>query len=157
MAGFGIGRATADDLEALLPLVASYHAVEGIATTAAGRAAALSPLLGGLGPGEVWAARSGDRRAGYLAVCFGYSIEFGGKDAFVDELFVAPGSRGRGIATSLLREAVGALGAAGVRALHLEVERQNAPALRLYTRAGFSSRDRYHLMSRRLGPAAGTA
>jgi len=33
--------------------------------------------------------------AGYAATCSGFSIEFGGRDAFIDELHIAPGHRAR--------------------------------------------------------------
>lgn len=155
VAGFDMATATAGDLDGLLSLVAAYHAFEGIGSTASGRAAAVAPLLACPDLGAVWSARSKGRMVGYLAVCLGYSIEFGGRDAFVDELFVTPGSRGLGIATALLREAAGAMRAAGVRALHLEVGRRNEAARRLYARAGFASRDRYHLMTLGLVPITG--
>jgi hypothetical protein len=56
----------------------------------------VAPLLAKPEFGFILVARSGGRIVGYLAVCLGYSIELGGKDGFVDELFVAPGSRGQG-------------------------------------------------------------
>ncbi len=80
---------------------------------------------------------------------FGWSVEFGGMDAFVDELFVRPAVRGRGIATEVLSTLPVALGQAGVRAIHLEVDQNNAAAQKLYTRSG-SARPRYMLMTRKL-------
>ncbi|MEO0390748.1 MAG: GNAT family N-acetyltransferase, partial [Pseudomonadota bacterium] len=87
---------------------------------------------------------------GYIAVTFGWSIEFGGMDGFVDELFIRPGVRGRGIATEVLMALPRALAGAGLKALHLEVAEQNASAQRLYTKAGFRLRSGYHLMTRTL-------
>ncbi|MFG6525939.1 GNAT family N-acetyltransferase, partial [Sulfitobacter sp. M23508] len=40
------------------------------------------------------------------------------------------------------------LAAGGLRAVHLEVDRNNAAAMKLYTRAGFRPREDYMLMSR---------
>ena len=69
---------------------------------------------------------------GYLVVAFGYSLEFRGRDAFVDELYVAPTHRGRGLGREALRVAEPCCLEAGVRALHLEVRPGNARARGLY-------------------------
>src|SRR5690242_18954886 len=34
---------------------------------------------------------------GYMILTFGYSLEFGGRDALIDELYVIPAARGSGI------------------------------------------------------------
>jgi len=78
--------------------------------------------------------------AGDLALCFGYSIEFGGRAAFVDEFFILPEARGRGLGGRLLEEVKAAAAAEGILALHLDVARQNEAAQRIYTRHGFQSR-----------------
>ena len=87
--------------------------------------------------------------AGYLAICFGWSLEFHGRDAFLDELYVRERFRGRGIGTRALEVAAEVCRTSGVRALHLEVERSNTRAQSVYRRTGFADRD-YYLMTRRL-------
>ena len=83
-------------------------------------------------------------------VTFTWSLEFGGLDAVIDELFVRPGVRGRGIGTEVLLSLSRALGGAGVQALHLEVDRDNEAGRRLYEKTGFRAQDRYVLMTRPL-------
>ncbi len=138
-----------DDLDRLEPMVAAYHALEGIPSTEADRRAALLPLLDGTLPFGV-AYLIGPRRSpvGYIVVSFGYSVELGGIDGFVDEFFIRERVRGRGIGTEVLGKLLPALSDTGVRALHLEVARDNDAAQRLYGRAGFTMRDRYALMTR---------
>jgi diamine N-acetyltransferase len=80
---------------------------------------------------------------GYLVAVWGYSLEWHGRDAFVDELFVEPGRRGRGIGSRALELAQEECRRAGIRALHLEVERPNTRAQELYRRMGFRDHDRY--------------
>jgi ribosomal protein S18 acetylase RimI-like enzyme len=61
-------------------------------------------------------------------------------DASVINLFqmwVAPESRGRGIAGALLREAIGWARSRSARVVQLGVTRADTPAVRLYARAGF--------------------
>ncbi|MEO0381821.1 MAG: GNAT family N-acetyltransferase, partial [Pseudomonadota bacterium] len=67
---------------------------------------------------------------------------------FVDELFIRPGVRGRGVASEVLLTLPRALADVGLKALHLEVNAQDTAARRLYKRAGFTLRDGYHLMTR---------
>jgi ribosomal protein S18 acetylase RimI-like enzyme len=89
--------------------------------------------------------------AAYAVLAFGYSFEFGGRDAFVDELYVAGHARGRGLGTEALRYAEEVAIAAGVRALHLEVEHGNESAKRLYARIGYEEHSRV-LMTKTLAP-----
>ena len=143
-------RAGPEDLDRLLPLVAAYHAFEGIETTDAFRRAALAPLLAGTDLGAVWLIGPRAAPLGYIATGLGWSIELGGPDAFVDELFVVPEARGRGLGAAALEHLAAALAARGVVALHLEVARENGGAQRFYARKGFESRERYFLMTRKL-------
>ena len=139
-----------EHIEALLPLVAAFHGEQAIEQTEESRRTAITPLLEGSPLGAVYLI--GPQRApiGYIIVTFGWSVEFGGMDAFIDELFIRPAVRGRGIATEVLSALPLALGQAGVRAIHLEVDQDNAVAQRLYARSGFRPRPRYMLMTRNL-------
>jgi ribosomal protein S18 acetylase RimI-like enzyme len=81
-------------------------------------------------------------------VTFGYDLEFAGRDAFVTELFVQPAARRVGWGDRLLRAAAGEARRAEVRALHLQVYADNAPALALYRRQGFEPSPRLFLSKR---------
>jgi ribosomal protein S18 acetylase RimI-like enzyme len=82
-------------------------------------------------------------------LCFGWSLEWGGRDAFVDELYLEPDARGRGLGRAALRALVEEARAAGVVALHLEVDDTNTAGQALYRSEGFSGRAR-QLLTRRL-------
>ncbi len=142
--------ATEDDAPKLLPLVAAFHAEMEFATTQEQQTAAVAPLLSGSPHGAIW--MIGPRKApvGYIAITFGWSLEFGGMDAFVDELYIRPAVRKRGMGSEALSGLAKALGDGGVRALHLEVDRDDENTQRFYTRARFSRRDKYVLMSKEL-------
>lgn len=143
-------RATEADLPQLVRQVRALHQLERLERTAAQREAALRPLLCDNDRGRVYLVRVGADTVGYVALGFGYSIEFGGRDGFIDELYLAPGQRGQGIGRRVLQllrtEAV----TLGLHALHLEVGRDNERAQRLYRAGGFELRARYCLMSARL-------
>ncbi|WP_438021851.1 GNAT family N-acetyltransferase [Sorangium sp. So ce233] len=103
--------------------------------------------------GDVWVLVAGGEVAGYCAVGFGFSLEFHGRDAFVDELYVRPEARGRGHAARLLDRAEQGCRDAGVRALHLEVEPDKAETYAWYRRRGFADHER-RLMTKWLAPAS---
>ena len=139
-----------DDLDRVAALVAAFHAEAGITQADADRRAALQPLLEGSPHGCVYLIGPARAPMGYVIITFGWSVEFGGLDGFVDELYLRPAVRRRGIATEALLALGQRLGAAGMKGLHLEVDRDNESAQALYRRSGFAPRPRYMLMSRRL-------
>jgi ribosomal protein S18 acetylase RimI-like enzyme len=140
--------ATPDHFAQVDALVAAFHAEQDIAVPEQARHAGLEPLLAGSPHGAIYLIGPARAPIGYVVVSFGWSIEFGGLDGFVDEVYVRPKVRGRGIASEVLQTLPKALAGAGLKALHLEVDRTNEPAQRLYKRAGFELRPRYALMSR---------
>ena len=142
--------ATLADSNTLMPFVRAYHEFEGITATDAERFEAVKPLLEEGTLGRIWLIETSDGVVGYIALCFGYSIEFGGRDAFVDEFFIGEDARGQGLGRMALEAVKEEAQAAGVKTLHLEVAHANAVARKFYAGAGFVPRERFHLMSCRL-------
>lgn len=100
--------------------------------------------------GRIYIAREELSVIAYLVICFDFSLEYHGKGAWVDELFVEPVHRGKGIASQLLDLAESASLENGALTLHLEVTHGN-PAIELYRRRGFLDHHRY-LMTKWLKP-----
>jgi ribosomal protein S18 acetylase RimI-like enzyme len=69
-------------------------------------------------------------------------MEYGGRNAFVDDLFIRPAFRGRGLGGQLVAHARALCEDLGVRAMHLEVARDNAAAQAVYRGAGFRETER---------------
>ena len=67
----------------------------------------------------------------------------------MDDLYLRPAFRARGLGTRAIEQVETEARALGVRALHLEVERGNAAGRSLYARRGFAGNDRL-LLSKRL-------
>ncbi len=140
-----------DHLDILLPLVSAYHDFAGLALSDEHRQQTVIPLLDPTHKlGAIWLVEEDGVFVGYLALCFGYSIEFGGRDAFVDEFFIVPFMRGKGIGSRVIQCIQTEARRLGVKALHLEVARSNTRAIETYSRRGFTSRDRYHLITCKL-------
>lgn len=86
---------------------------------------------------------------GYYIVCFGFSVEHGGREAFIDELYLDEEVRGFGIGRMIIRDVEERCRAAKVKMLHLEVQRENVPAQKFYHSLGFEDHERY-LLSKQL-------
>ena len=96
--------------------------------------------------GVVYIVREEFTPIGYLVICFDYSLEYRGKGAWIDELFVEPSHRGKGIGTQLLDLAETVSREHHAKFLHLEVNHGNR-AIELYRRRGFTEHERF-LMSK---------
>jgi ribosomal protein S18 acetylase RimI-like enzyme len=134
--------ATADDVPALLSMMRQLYAEDGGRFELAPAERALRGLLAEPSLGAVWIAEDEDGACGYVVMTVGYSLEFHGRDAFVDELFVSRGRRGQGLGARALSLLEGECRARDAHALHLEVTPTNEPALGLYRRQGFELRGR---------------
>ena len=144
MSDAAVRRATSADLDALLALTRAFGIEEGRRYDETHVAGALEPLLRDDTHGQVWLLAGpvgDDGPLGYAVLSWGWGVESGGREGLVDEIFVAEGSRGRGLGGVLLSAVLEAARAAGCRTLFLETERPNEAARRLYRRHGLVDED----------------
>jgi ribosomal protein S18 acetylase RimI-like enzyme len=154
MADLTLRAARSADLATLLAMVGAYHAEEGLAPVDS-LDAVLAPLLSPNSPhGQIFFLDASATTVGYLALTFGYSIELGGRDAYIDELWITPTQRQRGYARAAIDRLLATLQAEGLRAVHLEVAPNNRAANRLYANAGLVPRP-FGLLTRGLGAGRG--
>ncbi len=123
-----------DDVTALLVAQLREHAVE---TPAAAIADAVGAVLRHPERGCILVARDRGTVVGVAALSFVWPIEHGGMSAWLEELYVVPEARGRGIGTALLRAALRIATDAGAVAVDLEVAVGHERAADLYAREGF--------------------
>jgi ribosomal protein S18 acetylase RimI-like enzyme len=95
------------------------------------------------GFGRVWLFTEGNQTVGYTVLTIGFSFEFHGHDAFIDELYVEAPYRRRGYGRQAVEFLERQARQMGVNAIHLEVDDGNDPALELYQRTGYKSHDRF--------------
>ncbi len=142
-----VAVAGTDDGEAILELMEQFYAGERYPFDREKAKAALMPFLAEPALGRAWLFRDGATPVGYFVLTLGWSLEYGGRDAFVDELFVSPSHRGRGLGRRALEVLEEACRELSVQALHLEVEKDNLKAAELYRKRGFEDHHR-RLMSK---------
>lgn len=137
---------TAADLPLLEQLVRAYYVEDGHVFHEDRQPTALAALAAGEPFGRAWLIRLGERSVGYVVLTFSFSVEAGGREACVDELYLVPEVRHRGLGRRVLGLLEAEARALGVRRLFLEVERHNR-VIGLYRRAGYVDHDRF-LMSK---------
>src|SRR5262245_26302454 len=135
--------ATSNEIEMLVAMMRELYAYDGLAFDEAIARRALMGLIDNETSGRVFLIRLANDVAGYAVLTFGYSLEFHGRDAFVDELYLRDEYRGRGIGKHALQFLTDVCADEGVSALHLEVERENRSAQAVYRKFGFEDHDRY--------------
>lgn len=108
---------------------------------------AIDSLLRTPGHGQIYLIFRGGKLAGYFALTFCFSLEFHGRFALLDELYLREPFRHEKIGQGVLGFAEGLCRQAGVDALRLEVGRDNVPAQSLYRKSGFQEDER-NLMTR---------
>jgi ribosomal protein S18 acetylase RimI-like enzyme len=140
------------DADALLDLARAFHIEDGHPLDAMGEAAVVQ-IARGEPFARAWIMRHGAAAVGYVVITLGFSIEYGGRDGFIDDLYVIPGERGRGLGGKLLEFTLAEAARLGIRTLHLEVEPENSLAGGLYQSAGFEATGR-RLMRLRLTPSS---
>jgi GNAT superfamily N-acetyltransferase len=91
-----------------------------------------------------------ERPVGVALGCAFLGIEHGGMSGWIEELYVLPEFRQRGIGSLLIAEFIRVASGLGWRAIDLEIETGHQRAVSLYERHGFTQLDRSRL-SRRLG------
>ena len=74
---------------------------------------------------------------GFAYFSYTWTLEHGGKSAWLEELYVVPSARSRGVGTSLLRTVITHARRAGCAAIDLEIDANHLRAGRLYEQEGF--------------------
>lgn len=131
------------DTETLVTFIREFHEIEHLPFDSSTIRRLLETFLKDDSLGRIWLIQANDEAIGYLILTFGYSLEFLGRDAFIDELYIRESYRGQGAGTKALQFVAEVCPSLGVQALHLEVDQINTKAQDLYRKMGFADHDRY--------------
>ncbi len=145
--------ATVEDIPVLLEMMAEFNAEAAYSFNKTMTAVNLQTFILEPQLGSLLTIRAGRTTIGYLVLAFGFSFEYGGRDAFIDELFVRKEYRKQGIGRLALEFAEQWAKELQVKAIHLEVERNNTAASGLYLKMEFTDNGRI-LLSRRVNNPA---
>src|SRR5690606_14599782 len=130
-----------EELENILTLIYRFYEVSPAEALAEKLKTSVMELIANPKYGKAWLISVDNYIAGYIVLTFGFSIEYNGKDALVDEFFIDESYRGKGIGKKALEFVTEYSKNNGINAIHLEVKEKHNKAKRLYEREGFVKHD----------------
>jgi diamine N-acetyltransferase len=133
------------DTETLIQFIQEFYEYEGLKYDETIIRAALAGIFKDGSLGRVWLIQQGKQAVGYIVLTFGYSLEYRGRDAMIDEFYIRETYRGQGVGKKTIQFIENVCQDLGIQAVHLEVERENQNAQKLYRQAGFTDKNRYFL------------
>src|SRR3989442_3667438 len=136
--------ATEAELEAVTALLVAQLREHRVQTPEAKIASAIQGLLRRPERGRILVALEGGRPVGVAALSFAWPLEYADRSAWLEELYVEPAARGRGIGTRLLRAALRVAAEAGATVLDLEGGGDHPRAPRPHPPDGLRSLSRAH-------------
>ena len=142
-----IRNAEAADVERMMPLVREFYVYEKLELDAVRYRDLALGLIANEALGRLLVIESENELIGYAVIGFGFSFEFGGRDALLDEFYLLEAHRGQGIGTQVISATEELCRAKGIRAVHLEADYVNARVHEFYKRLGFRDHER-HLMTK---------
>lgn len=138
-----IRAAEMKDLNALLPLVQAYRVFyKQTPNPEAERAFVRQHLR--YGTSTIYIAEIEGQPVGFMQLFRTYSTVHLANVWILEDLFVTPECRGRGVASAFLDRALQAARESGASAMFLETARDNAAAQRVYERAGWTREGHFY-------------
>jgi GNAT superfamily N-acetyltransferase len=138
---------SAQEIEMVLPLMREFYSQQQMRFDEAVAGRVLMKLAGDPGLGQLYLIFRGQELAGYFALTFCFSLEFHGRFALLDELYIREPFRRQKLGRSVVEFAERTCREKRIKALRLEVGIGNAPAHALYVAEGFAQDER-HLMTK---------
>jgi GNAT superfamily N-acetyltransferase len=137
MVNFAIEVVTEATVADVVPLLATQLDEHGMGLDMGVLERVLRGMVSRRERGAIFVARIDGRAIGVAVLSHVWTIEHGGLATWLDELYVVPEHRGRGVGGALLEHAIAYAKAEGCLAVELEVDVEHARAEHLYERNGF--------------------
>jgi diamine N-acetyltransferase len=135
------------DMQIILPLVQEFYQHFGYPYDESQKRRVLKELLHNPSFGRMLLIAHDGNPIGYVLLTFSFSLEFNGSVAFIDELFLGPADRQKGIGSGVLAQVESLCTNMGMKAVRLESEVENRRATALYARFGYHAHKR-HIMTK---------
>ena len=130
------------DLTTLLELMREFYAQQQMRFDEPAASRAVASALDSPGLAQIYLIFRGPELAGYFTLTFCFSLEFHGRFALLDELYLREPFRRQKLGKAVVAFAEDLYKKAGIETLRLEVGRENQPAQSLYRTAGFKEDER---------------
>ena len=134
--------ATLTDIDVLVRLMQQFRAEGSLTVSERAASRAFEAILDDSRLGQVWMIEHDGHPAGFVVLTVGFSMEYGGLRGFIDDFYVAPLYRRRGLGHAALEEVKRACRRRGVRALVVESRPEADAAMASYLSVGFQDSGR---------------
>jgi GNAT superfamily N-acetyltransferase len=142
---------TSKDVPALLPLIEQYWIFEDVASFDAARITnELQRFCADPALGSGWIAAVSGQAVGYLLAVYVFSLEHLGLTAEIDEFFILPSARGKGLGDELLELAEAEFIRRGCTNVALQLGKGNDSARVFYRAHGYDERAGFELLDKML-------
>jgi ribosomal protein S18 acetylase RimI-like enzyme len=131
-----------EDIEILVNMMQDFYAIDGYPINVETSKQLFHKFIAEQNLGKAWLIQSDGQAAGYVIMTFVFNFEYGGLIAFIDELYIKEGMRGKGLGKSAIDFILSEAKKIGLKLLYLEVERHNEKANHLYYEIGFEKHKR---------------
>ena len=145
MSGVVLRPATMAELPVLTRFIQRYFAFDHLDFNGKAIRSGLRQLLKNRSIGQAFLVINQTKACGYTILIDSFDLEFGGRVAFVTDLYLEPAYRRRGIGTEIFKQLERFSRENGVKTIELQAERKNRAALSFYRRLGFRRHDRVAL------------
>ena len=125
------------EIPALLEMMREFYSQQEMRFDEKAARTAINKLLQSAQHGQIYLIFRGQATAGYFVLTFCFSLEFHGRFALLDELYLKEDFRRQKLGQGVVGFAEGICRREGIAALRLEVGRENQPAQALYQQSGF--------------------
>jgi ribosomal protein S18 acetylase RimI-like enzyme len=137
--GVEVRPAREDELDELLPLMRAYCDFYESLPTDEGLLTMMRTLIAEPSQGAVFVARDGGRAVGFATLDWKWSSLKGARIGYLEDLFVDPDTRGRGIAEALIEICAVRCRELGMPAMEWSTAPDNHRAQKVYNRTGAAS------------------
>jgi len=131
-----------DNVSIAVRLMRDFYAIDNYPIDVEKSANLLNQFIDEPNLGKAWLIENEGEIVGYVILTFVFNFEYGGKIAFVDELYLSETVRGKGIGKQTMDFVLSESKKLGLKLLYLEVEDHNANAQKLYLTSGFQFHNR---------------
>ena len=130
------------DIEVITQMMQDFYAIDNYPMDVEVAKTLFQEFISNEHLGKSWLIYSENEIVGYIILTFIFSFEYGGKIAFVDELFIKETARGKGIGKEAIQFIQAEVPKLSLKLLYLEVEPHNENAQKLYLAHDFEFHNR---------------
>ena len=130
------------DIEVITQMMQDFYAIDNYPMDVEVAKTLFQEFISNEHLGKSWLIYSENEIVGYIILTFIFSFEYGGKIAFVDELFIKETARGKGFGKEAIQFIQQEVPKLSLKLLYLEVEPHNENAQKLYLAHDFELHNR---------------